>query len=518
MLRRLDDRRWLLFLVLAAGLVALHVAVAGGGYPLDDSWIHQTYGRNLGTNGEWALIPGQPSAASTAPLYTVLLSIGYVLGLPHPLWTHLLGVLALWGIAVVGARLADRAAPNVRYAGLFVGTLLVLEWHLLWAAASGMETALFTLWVLLLPLLVWREFDTQRSAASRAVLLRGALFGVVSALAVLTRPEGIGMAGLCGLVWLYLAAQRPDNNRTRAIAMWIAGAALGFLIGIAPYLWLNLSLTGGLLPNTSAAKQAQHAPLLALPYARRLWMMTVPPFVGGQLLLLPGAVWYVVRLLQQTHTRSRNAIVGLLPLLWAVALVALYAARLPAAYQHGRYVIPAIPGLVIAGGVGALWLLRDGRRRVGGRVLSRVVVIAGGLLFVVMAVSVSPRTYARDVAIINQEMVAAAHWLDENIPPEELLAVHDIGAVAYITPRPIVDVAGLVSPEVIPIVNDADALWALLQRRGAVYLMAFPDQIPGDDPTDPRLCEVFSTGGEAALAAGGANMAVYALSWDARCP
>jgi hypothetical protein len=114
-------------------------------------------------------------------------------------------------------------------------------------------------------------------------------------------------------------------------------------------------------------------------------------------------------------------------------------------------------------------------------------------------------------------MVASARWIDANIPPDELLAVHDIGAVAYFTPRPIIDIAGLVSPEIIPIVNDADALWTLLEARGADYLMAFPDQIPGDSPDDPRLCEVFNTRGEAAVDAGGANMAVYRLAWGADC-
>lgn len=509
MLQRLNKWRWLAFLLVAAGTVAAYVALAGGNFPLDDSWIHQTYGRNLGTRGEWSLVPGQPSAASTAPLYTVLLAAGYAVGAPFRLWTHALGVVALWGVGVFGARLADRAAPGVRYAGLFVGLLLVTAWHLLWAAGSGMETALFALWTVLLPLLAWLEVDESRRRAFVLSLGRGALFGAASALAVLTRPEGIVIAGLAGLAFLVVVWR--GEIAVRAAVTWIGGAALGFAVCIAPYLWLNLHLTGGLLPTTSAAKQTQHAPLLALSYPRRVWMMTVPPFVGGQVLLLPGMVWYAV-----VCVRARRAF-ALVPLVWALALILLYAARLPAAYQHGRYVIPAIPSLVLAGGVGTLWLLRAGRRSMVGRVFSRALVAAAGLVFAVMAFVVAPGVYVRDVAVINEEMVAAAQWLDANVPPDDLLAVHDIGAVAYFTPRPMIDIAGLVSPEIIPIVNDADALWSLMEGRGADYLMAFPDQIPGDSPDDPRLCEVFSTGGAAALDAGGANMAVYRLAWDGDC-
>ena len=40
----------------------------GWGFPLDDAWIHQVYARHLGQLGEWAFLPGQPSAGSTSPV------------------------------------------------------------------------------------------------------------------------------------------------------------------------------------------------------------------------------------------------------------------------------------------------------------------------------------------------------------------------------------------------------------------------------------------------------------------
>ncbi len=510
-MKRLNDWRWLVLLALVTVVMLLYTGRAGWGFPLDDSWIHQAYGRNLGLRGEWALIPGQPSAASTAPLYTVLLAVGYALRVPYLLWTHLLGGLALWLTALFGARLADRIAPDVRYAGLVAGVFITLAWHLIWAASSGMETALFAMWTLLLPLLVWREWDDERSPALRHVLQRGLVFGSVSALAVLTRPEGLGAAGLCGLAYMAVAGRR--RSMFRHILLWVGAAAVGFAVLIAPYLLLNLQLAGGLLPGTSAAKQAQHAPLLALSFPRRVWIMLEPLFAGGQLLLLPGTAAFLVVMVGRVRGNAAFA-VGWVPMAWAVALVWLYAARLPAGYQHGRYVIPAVPSLVLIGVVGTLWLLRTGRSSMPGRVLSRAVAAAAAVTFAVMGLAVGPGILARDVRIINEEMVTTARWLDANIPPGDFLAVHDIGAVAYFTPRPILDIAGLVSPEVVNIVNDAEALWGLMQARNAQYLMAFPDQIPGDDRTDPRLCEVFNTGGQAAVAAGGGNMAVYALAWD----
>jgi hypothetical protein len=84
--------------------------------------------------------------------------------------------------------------------------------------------------------------------------------------------------------------------------------------------------------------------------------------------------------------------------------------------------------------------------------------------------------FAEDVQMINSEMVAAARWLRENVPSDELLAVHDIGAVGFFANRPILDVAGLISPEVVPLFYQPEALFALMRERDVRWLMVMPDQ------------------------------------------
>src|SRR5690606_36632405 len=80
------------FALLAALVVAAYLAAsaAGGyvGFPLDDAWIHQTYARNLGQHGEFAFVLGQPSAGSTAPLWTALLAVGYAARLDYCAWAY----------------------------------------------------------------------------------------------------------------------------------------------------------------------------------------------------------------------------------------------------------------------------------------------------------------------------------------------------------------------------------------------------------------------------------------------
>ena len=112
--------------------------IGGIGFPLDDSWIHLTYARNLAVYGQWAFQLGHPSAGSTAPLWTFLLALGFWLHLAPYIWTYLLGGLALFGLSVVAELTARKIAPAYRPRYPWFGIFFALEWHLLWAAMSGM--------------------------------------------------------------------------------------------------------------------------------------------------------------------------------------------------------------------------------------------------------------------------------------------------------------------------------------------------------------------------------------------
>ena len=90
------------------------------GFPLDDSWIHSTYSRNLAITGEWVFRPGMFSAGSTSPLWTVLLVPGYWFGLAPLFWSHLLGFISLVALAIateMGVRSVNTAIPAARALG-----------------------------------------------------------------------------------------------------------------------------------------------------------------------------------------------------------------------------------------------------------------------------------------------------------------------------------------------------------------------------------------------------------------
>lgn len=514
-------RRELLIAVIATCSVMAFVLIAESmhelGFPLDDAWIHQTYARNLAEWGEWAFVPGEPSVASTAPLYTVLLAAGHLLAVDFFIWTFALGIITLIAAGWIGSWLADHLYPALPHVGLWTGLAIVTTWHLIWAAASGMETMLFATLSLGVVGLAWRERTAKVNASHpRDVVVRGILLGFAGAALTLARPEGVGLLGLTGVTMLLAWPHGATRGGMRLYMAWAGGVIVGWLVGVVPYAALNLSIEGTLLPNTSAAKQAEYAVVREQAILARYARVVLPILAGGQVVLLPGMVVSINTLIQRVRA-DRSALLLLLPLVWALMDVSAYALRLPVAYQHGRYVVPVLPHLILYGVAGTLLIVRDGRRRRSWRIASRSLALTA-LLVVPGFLVIGARQYGTDVRIINTEMVAAAQWLDDQVPPDELLAVHDIGAVGFYAPRPILDLAGLVSPEVVPIIRDGEALMRLMCERNAQYLMAFPDQIPTSED-DPRLggAPVYSTDAPYAAEAGGDNMAIYKLQWGSMC-
>jgi hypothetical protein len=118
-------------------------------------------------------------------------------------------------------------------------------------------------------------------------------------------------------------------------------------------------------------------------------------------------------------------------------------------------------------------------------------------------------SFANDVGVINTEMIATAHWIQENIPLEKSIAAHDIGALGYFANRPVVDLAGLVSPDVIPFIRDETALATYLDAQRVDYFVTLQGWYP---ELEAKSEEVFSTEAGLSPTLGGTNMKVYQWS------
>jgi len=468
---------WLLLAGLVGGFYLIVLAWDDRivGFPLDDAWIHQTYARNFAYTGQLAFVPGIPSAGSTAPLWTLLLSIGYLIGIPFKLWAYSWGIIFLGVTSWLITRLWSLLFPETAWLNVVIGLFCLLEWHLVWAAVSGMETLLF----IMLSVAIVTLYVTP----SRQQYHYGYI-GLLGGLLLLTRPEGAGLIGLIGLDIAYRWWRNNDHTLGQLLQQW-GSIILGVGILFLPYVLFHLSLTGKPLPNTFYAKQAEYAIVLQeFPLWWRLFGNIAQPietvqgvffvgFIGGQFLLLPGlgyAFWLTIK-----EQRTTLMIVWG----WWVSFLLLYGFLLPVTYQHGRYQIPAIVWPILLGLWGTARFFQWGHlvtskpKRIAGQVVALSLTLSV-LAFLIMGAS----AYQRDVQFINQEMVQVAQWLDTHVPATALLAVHDIGAIGYITQRPLIDLAGLITPAVIPIIRDEAQLMIFLQKNQADYLVTFPSWYP----------------------------------------
>jgi hypothetical protein len=148
------------------------------------------------------------------------------------LWTFGLGWLLLFLLSLTGMIAFTRLSPGAERYQLAAGILLAVEWHLVWAAVSGMETLL----IALLDLLVLTYLLNKR----QPWLVCGLLVGM----SVWVRPDGITLLAPAILILLLNHTRRRDKIRAATLL------GLGFAIFFLPYLIFNRIIADAWLPNT----------------------------------------------------------------------------------------------------------------------------------------------------------------------------------------------------------------------------------------------------------------------------
>lgn len=471
------------------GYVWMSKRFYGIGFPLDDSWIHQTYARNLARGEGWSFYPGEPSAGLTAPLWAALLAPGHLMGLAPYFWAYFLGWLVLWGVGIVGMWGWRALSPHRGRWVVAAGMLMVNEWHLVWAAASGMETLLFGLFVLVALVLVGYLANEKTASGSKEWLGLGLLIGA----SVWVRPEGITLLGPVGFVLMFQGNGWEEKLKRGSYVF------LGFLGVFLPYLGFNHWLAGVWWPNTFYAKQAEYAVLTNIPLADRLFQEFMQPQIGVGVLLLPGFIYIMVWAIRQ---KKWGVVAGGG---WVIGHLSLYAVRLPVTYQHGRYAMPVMAVYFLWGLAGVSLSIQMDISNRWRWVFSQVWAVS--IILVTLSFwKIGADGYAEDVGVINSEMVATANWIAANSPEEALIASHDIGALGYFAQRRLLDLAGLVSPDVIPFIRDETRLAEYLDVHHPAYLVTFPNWYP-ELVLQGEL--VYQTQSEISPALGGENMAVY---------
>lgn len=482
-------------------------SIGAGAFPLDDSWIHMQFARNLAEGRGFAYNPGVPVSGSTAPLWTLLLGGTFTVFGAHPALAKALGLALTLGTAWLAGRLAGLWTGD-RGVGLLASALTALAGPMVWGALSGMEVSL-------------AAFLVTASVLLRAQDCEGAA-GVALGLAALARPEA---TLLLPLFWL----SGPLTWR-RGIK-WLGPVAAC----LAPWVAFNLATIGSPLPGAAAAKieggllgalaglrEPIATALLRRPgqyvaeWARWLWRVDAPL----PLLVLPGLWWLARR-------PGRAALVPACVLLAHPLAMALLAPYRGPGFQEGRYSIHLLPlALVVAVAPLGLRTATNGgeagrgqgpRRRAGwltpGR--ARQAATLALLASVMAALPGAASRYAWAVQNIESMQVSIARWVTDHTPPTARLGLNDVGAITYFSRREIVDVMGLVTPAILPFRREGETgVLRFLEQACPDYLIVFPAWFPTLSAMSDRFRPVHRVRLDHNTVAGADELVVYEAIWS----
>jgi hypothetical protein len=399
-------------------------------YITDDTFIHLQYARRLAEGHGLVFNVGERIYGCTSPLWAMVLAAGIAIGLPGLALARTLGLLATLGSVLLFFQLARRtlAIPELR--GLATVAWAGHAWMLRWAL-SGMETPLAV------ALVLWGfVFFVPPRTPSRA-----ALTGTLWALAALTRPEVAFLLVLWGvLLWV--------DSGGRPALRWIAGVAPPLVI-YGGWLLYAKSFYGTPWPGTLAAKTAGAA---GLDYQlSNLWRQI--QIVGATDALLLAAVVLAMIATRMRCVTGEDKVLGLLPWAWLAGVPLLYAAR--GVPVISRYLVPLLPVLAWQAWrvAEAWWSGFDANRRL--RLTALAATLATGVLIENLALygtEVVPHVRSFSAGL-EQSLVLWGRWFGVHTPPGASIATPDIGALGYFSGRRIVDLAGLVTPAMVPLLE-----------------------------------------------------------------
>jgi hypothetical protein len=574
-----------------AAAVSLSVFVYNGhriagdfGLPLDDSWIHMVFAKNLAEGHYFFYNEGEPVSGSTSPLWTTVVAMGSRLAGNVLVAGLMLGVLFFYFGVLITYEIAFTLLSN-RRAALCAGLITAFSPRLIWGALSGMEVSLYVALVLLGVLFhlrfVHQEGYKQYLGAALLVLP-----GMV-------RPGGFLMF-FAALTDRYLLAGRRARGGTKRYVFQNLGTYLGlFALLTLPYFLVNVGHSGFLFPTTYLAKvggKGLASAILDLNISQVITALLIYPmrtiadlaaFVihenPGFLVLVPLGLVAIACTFKSTSSANRSLVIPIIVL--AVPLVrASFTADFSLDFQWGRRVpfLPpllavtavyaiysraaAIPGaannllpswwnrrvtvscLVIAG---LLLLFKEPLFAIGGSLYERGVhvrsfdenvelieqtydtflivlvflscapvlfrscmglqrwigrsnrlqaALAAALIFAFCGLAYNASfTFGRNVKNINELSVTLGKWAKGNLPANSLVAISDIGAFKYFSHLRVLDLHGIVTPEILPYRKAGEReIFEFLRSKKPDYLAIYPEKVPWISSRLDLLTEVHS--------------------------
>jgi len=421
-------RRAPAFVLGLAALIRTAVGLWLGFRPFDDSYITFRYGLNLASGHGFVYNLGEPVLGTTAPLWAMVLALCAATG--APIEQASLGISLTCDAASAFLLLRLLTALGFGAGIPLAGAMLFLGFFDYFSLArSGMESSFFVFLVL----------GSLASIASRRLVIAA----VFTALAALTRPEGVLLVVLLPVALWYCRADLRTRDAVTAIGVMLAIAGSWAVYAMRTF--------GSVVPQSIVAKAAMFKdPALAQFSWNNIALFFLRGQFGGEiftrtyiqlmpvtsLLALVGAAWLTMNLLRG---REGSAIPRVALLLFFPGAYVAGLALSHAFTYFPWYYAPIYPFLAVLVPIGTAAATRSSAKAV---LVVTVVLVAAQIAAAVIVKMPSDSTF----------WVDGYFEMSERVPRDASVrvAAPEIGAVGWrVWPAAILDMAGLVTPEAV---------------------------------------------------------------------
>ena len=411
----------------------------------DDPYITYRYAENLYAGRGFVYNPGDPTLSTTTPFFALMLA----------------GVRVFWSNLPHAANLIG--AVSLAAGGLFLWDM-ARQWHE--PLAGWAALILYPTFSLLVQTLGSETpFYLALSLGAIALYLRNKITfaAILLAFAVLTRGDAALLAVVLAADWL--VKNPPKSLRDFRQLPWKAVAAgAGILL-----VWALFAIPyyGSPLPVTLAAKRAQG--LMGISERFAPGFLTTLGYYTSNLHFWIEAFLMIIGLIAVLwRARGGHARPWFLLVSWTTLYFLAYTYL--GVTRYFWYYAPLVPGMVGMIGLGLATVQRaDFPAWTGSRVLPWFAILTLAGLAIAQSLSLLKMRETPDIRLAAYRMVG--EWFTQNTQSKATIGTLEVGVIGYYAlPRPMVDFAGLIQPEVAslfaPNINYQDtALWAIREYK-----------------------------------------------------
>ena len=419
----------------------------------EDFLITLRYAENIAHGNGFVYNLGERVLGTTTPLYTLFLALLEFLHLNATLGGKLLNILADSGTCYLLARLMARKEIGTPLAGLFAALLYAFGSTPIAISIGGMETGVVAC--------------VGMGMVSAFLARKTRTLYVLGAILLLLRIDGLLLFGLltAGEAW------RERRFAWREMALSLAL--------IAPWLLFATLYFGSPIPTSLIAKLTVYSSAGMAPSRSVIYDAFRVQFLGGwlqkglTLCALLGIVGLLFTAKSAEGEARRDRVAWLFPVAW----LALYYGMML------RSTVPPFPWYFLPPWALYLGFAMGGANWVTGHLpqgaarqrLAYVGLILLGAYGVAHLKSI--RTdIAASQALEDEVRLPIGLWLREKAQPQERVMLEPIGYIGYYSRMGVLDLIGLVSPEVLPSYQRDDFLADIVSRLKPEWLCLRPHE------------------------------------------